>query len=189
MITMTKRIEVFPGDEVAEEEEYLASDGTFESNGKIYASQIGILELDDDECIARVVSPNPPNVLKIGDVVYAIVADIRKTMATADVVAKEGTRREIASDTNATIHVSKISPSYTDDVSRELRKGDFIRAGVIGVSPSLQLTTKDEHFGVIRSLCGTCKTELVKKGKNLYCPECERSAPRKLADDYGDVVI
>ena len=25
--------------------------------------------------------------------------------------------------------------------------------------------------------------------KNLFCPKCKRSQPRKLADDYGDVVI
>ena len=85
---MKDKIEVFPGDEVAVEEEYLAAEGTFAKDGKIYASQIGLLELNDEECIARVISPNPPNILKIGDVVYAVVADIRKTMATADVVAK-----------------------------------------------------------------------------------------------------
>jgi len=187
---MTDIIEVFPGDEVAEEEEYLASDGTFASDGKIYASQIGILELDDDECVARVVSPNPPNVLKTGDIVYAVIADVRSTMATADVVAKEGTKRGLGGETYATIHVSKISQGYTDDVSKELRKGDYIRARVTGTSPSLQLTTKDDHLGVIRSLCGMCKTELVKKGKNgLHCPNCERSSLRKLADDYGDVKI
>ncbi len=186
---MTDKIEVFPGDEVAEEEEYLASDGTFADNGKIYASQIGILELDDNECVARVISPNPPNILKTGDVVYAVVSDIRNTMATADVVAKDGTTRGIGNETYATIHVSKISQGYTDDVSKELRKGDFIRARVIGTTPSLQLTTKEDHLGVIRSLCGQCKTEFVKKGHGLYCPVCERSMPRKLADDYGDVKI
>ena len=72
---MSKRIEVFPGDEVAVEEEYLAAEGTFAKNGKIYASQIGVLELNDEECIARVISPNPPNILKVGDIVYAVVAD------------------------------------------------------------------------------------------------------------------
>ena len=186
---MSKR-EVFPGDEVAVEEEYLASDGTFSCDGKIYASQIGILELDDDEMIARVISPNPPNVLKEGDIVFATVADIRSTMATADVVASETTIREIGNETYATIHVSKISPGYTDDVAKELRKGDLIRAQVMSTKPSLQLTTKDDHLGVIRSLCGTCKSELVRKGKTqLYCKECERSFPRKLADDYGNVVI
>jgi len=186
---MTEKIEVFPGDEVAVEEEYLASDGTFAENGKIYASQIGELILDNEECVARVVTPNPPNILKEGDIVYAVVADIRNTMATADVVAKEGTERQVGGDTYATIHVSKISPGYTDDVGKELRKGDFIRARVTEISPSLQLTTKDPHLGVIRSLCGTCKTEMVPKGKGLYCPECRYSLSRKLADDYGNVIL
>ncbi len=186
---MNNKIEVFPGDEVAVEEEYLASDGTFEENGKIYASQIGYLVLDDEECVARVVTPNPPNILKYGDIVYAIIADIRKTMATADVVAKEGTERGVGGETYGTIHVSKISPGYTDDVGRELRKGDFIRAMVLDTEPSLQLTTRDEHFGVIRSLCGTCKTEMEIKGRGLYCPECKYSMSRKLADDYGNVKL
>lgn len=181
---------VFPGDEVAVEEEYLASSGTFAENGVIYASQIGVLELDDDECVARVVSPNPPNILSTGDIVYAVVADIRNTMATADVVGKDGVDRTLGGETYATIHVSKISQGYTDDVSKELRKGDFIRARVTATKPSLQLTTKDDHLGVIRSLCSKCKTEMVRKGNNnLYCPECRTSMPRKLADDYGDVKI
>lgn len=187
---MTDSDLVFPGDEVAVEEEYLASDGTFAENGIIYASQIGKLELDDDECVARVVSPNPPNILSSGDIVYAIVADIRNTMATADVVGKDGVDRTLGGETYATIHVSKISQGYTDDVSKELRKGDFIRARVTGTKPSLQLTTKDDHLGVIRSLCSKCKTEMVRKGgNNLTCPECHYSTPRKLADDYGDVKI
>ncbi len=186
---MTDSDLVFPGDEVAVEEEYLAADGTFAENGIIYASQIGVLELDDSDCVARVVSPNPPNVLREGDIVYAVVADIRNTMATADVVAKSGVDRTLGGETYATIHVSKISQGYTDDVSKELRKGDYIRARVTGTKPSLQLTTKDDHFGVIRSLCNKCKTELVRKGNGLSCPECRTNVSRKLADDYGNVRI
>lgn len=186
---MTDKVEVFPGDEVAEEEEYLASDGTFAENGKVYASQFGILELDDDECVARVRTPNPPNILKIGDIVYAVIADIRNTMATADVIAKDGVDRCLGGETYATIHVSKISQGYTDNVANELRKGDYIRARVTAIKPALQLTTKEDHLGVVRSLCGECKTELQRKGKNLYCPECQRTLPRKLADDYGDIIL
>ena len=114
---------VFPGDEVAIEEEYMGGEGTFSEDGTVYASQVGVLELDDEECIARVVSPNPPNVLKEGDIVYAVVADIRNTMATADVIAKDGVDRTLGGETYATIHVSKISPKYTDDVSKELGQG------------------------------------------------------------------
>jgi exosome complex component CSL4 len=187
---MKEKREVFPGDEVAVEEEYLASSGTFASDGIIYASQIGILELDREEMIAKVVSPNPPNILKEGDIVFAIIADTKSTMATADVVAVDGKLRGIGGETYATIHVSKISPGYTDDVSKELRKGDRVRAMVIGTRPSLQLSTKDEHMGVVISLCGRCKTQLVRKGKTqLYCEPCDRSFPRKLADDYGKVIF
>ena len=186
---MTDSKEVFPGDEVAIEEEYMASEGTFAKDGIVYAAQIGTLVLDDEECIASVISPNPPNILKPGDIVYAKVSEIRKTMATADVMCKDSTERRIGSETYATIHVSKISQGYTDDVSKELRKGDLIRAKVTETKPSLQLTTKDDHLGVIRSLCGKCKTELVRKGKALHCPKCERTTPRKLADDYGDVIL
>ena len=105
-------------------------------------------------------------------------------------LATEGNDRPIGSSTVATIHVSKISPDYTDNVADEFRKGDLVRGKVISVKPSLQLTTKEPHLGVVRAQCGICKTELVPKGKkNLFCPKCKRSQPRKLADDYGDVVI
>ena len=179
MIHMDSRF-VMPGDEVAVEEEYAAGEGTFADNGTVYASQVGTLVLDDDECTASVVCPNPPNILKKGDIVYAVVADIRNTMATADVVAKEGTSKNVGGETYATLHVSK-----------ELRTGDYIRAVVTETKPSLQLATKDKHLGCIRALCSKCKTEMVrdKKGEGLYCPECRYAMPRKLADDYGDVVL
>ncbi|MCQ2070165.1 MAG: exosome complex RNA-binding protein Csl4 [archaeon] len=185
---MTER-QVLPGDEIAVEEEYVASDGTYVRDGKIYASQIGTLILDDEESIAKVVPANPPNVLKEKDIVYLTIDDTRKTMATATAIATEGTCREIGSSTVATIHVSKISPEYTDNVADEFRKGDLVRGRVISVKPSLQITTKEPHLGVIRAQCGICKTELVKKGKDLHCPKCRRSQPRKLADDYGNVKI
>ncbi len=180
---------VFPGDEIAIEEEYMGGEGTFSQDGTVYAAQVGVLELDDEEYIVRVASPNPPNVLKDGDIVYAVVADIRNTMATADVVGKVGSDRTLGGEIYATIHVSKISPKYTDDVSKELRKGDIIRARVTGTKPSLQLTTKDDNLGCIRALCSKCKTEMVRKGTGLYCPECRYSMSRKLANDYGDVEI
>jgi len=187
---MSEKREVFPGDEVAVEEEYLAADGTFSQDGKIYAAQIGILDLNEEEMTASVISPNPPNVLRPGDTVFAIIADIRSTMATADVFAKEGVLREIGNETYATIHVSKISGGYVDDVSKELRKGDYIRARVTSIKPSLQLSTKEDHLGIIKSFCGACKTELVKKSRTqLYCSRCERTVQRKLADDYGNVTF
>ena len=42
---------------------------------------------------------------------------------------------------------------------------------------------------IINGGAGVGKTEMVKKGTGLFCPECKYSVPRKLADDYGDVKI
>ncbi len=180
---------VLPGDEVAVEEEYLASDGTYNEDGVIYASQVGELELDLEEMTATVRSHNPPNVLREGDIVFAVIADTRSTMATADVVAKDGSLRDVGGETYGTIHVSKISPAYTEDVSKELRKTDMVRARVLQVKPSLQLTTRDANLGVVMARCRRCRGELVRKGKMLYCEECDRKFTRKLANDYGKVVF
>jgi exosome complex component CSL4 len=183
----TKR--VLPGEEVAVEEEYLASEGTYNEDGIIYASQVGDLELNLEEMTAGVRSPNPPNVLRNGDVVFGIIADTRSTMATVDVVAKDGSERGVGGETYGTIHVSKISPGYTEDVTKELRKGDIIRARVTQIKPSLQLTTKEEHLGVVKARCWKCRGEMVRRGKMLLCEECDRKATRKIADDYGEVIF
>ena len=50
---------VFPGDEIAIEEEYMGGEGTFSDEGTVYAAQVGTLDFDDEECIVRVVSPTP----------------------------------------------------------------------------------------------------------------------------------
>ena len=119
---------VFPGEELAEEEEYEASDGTYVSNGKIYASTFGELDLDEDECTARVITPNPVNALKIDDIIYATIDDTRKTMATATAICSASTDRVISSSTVATIHVSKmqlLSGVYWSDLIPIGRSDDF----------------------------------------------------------------
>lgn len=179
---------VFPGEEIAEEEEYVAAEGTYVKDGKIYASAFGELQLNDADLIASVKTPNPVVNLKNGDIVYARIDDVRKTMASATALFMEGSERCISSSTVGTIHVSKITPDYCADVSQCLRKMDLVRSKVIGTKPSLQLTTKDPHLGVIRALCPECKKEMKVKNGGLVCPKCRRQpAPRKLADDYGNV--
>jgi exosome complex component CSL4 len=152
---MNDKRKVLPGDEVAEAEEYLPAEGTYEEDGKVFSALKGILELDEKEKIAKVVA--------------------------------EGKSRNITGDTNGTIHVSKLSQEYVQDVGREVRPSDIIRAKVTQVKPSIQLTTAGAHYGVVKALCRKCRQPLLKVEKGLYCNTCERGDMRKLADDYGDV--
>lgn len=173
-----------PGEEVAIAEEYMSGEGTYELDGKIYASAIGELDLDPREKLAKVILDNPPVVLSEGDVVIAEVTDTKPAMAICSVIAQEGNDRAVSSETLASVHVSKLASSYVEDAGDVMRPGDIIRANVIQVEPSVQLSTAGPHFGVIRALCARCRSPLEKRGRNLYCERCDRTENRKLADDY-----
>ena len=177
---------MLPGDEVAIAEEYMSGEGTYESDGKIFASAVGELDLDPREKTAKVVLDNPPVVLMEGDTVLAEVTDTKPAMAICSVMAQEGRERSVSSETLSSVHVSKIASSYVEDAGDLLRAGDLIRAQVIQAEPSVQLSTSGPHFGVIRALCTVCRSPLERRGRDLWCKRCERKETRKLADDYRD---
>ncbi|MGI5960327.1 MAG: exosome complex RNA-binding protein Csl4 [Methanomassiliicoccaceae archaeon] len=183
---MTKRT-VVPGEEVAVAEEYMPDRGTYEYDGKIYSALAGELELDKENMVARVQAANPMNLLKSGDSVFCRVTDVRPAMAICEIIGTEGKDRAITGETSATIHISKLSSEYVQEVGKEMRPGDLVRAKVIQTVPSVQLSTQEPHFGVVKALCKKCRSPLVCQGRSLRCDPCERVENRKLADDYGDV--
>ncbi len=179
---------VYPGEMVAVSEEYLAGQGTYEADGDIYAAQIGELLLDAREKVASVKSLNPPIEQKVGDTVLATVQDIKQTMAIVHVEAVEGIERQVTGDVDGTIHISKVSEQYTEDLKKAMRIGDVVRARVVQVKPSLQLATNEASLGVVRGLCTRCRYTLIVRGRDLYCEHCERTEPRKVASVYQDLM-
>ena len=51
---MKEKRKVIPGEEVAEVEEYIPAEGTYEEDGKVFAALYGELELDNEERTASV---------------------------------------------------------------------------------------------------------------------------------------
>ena len=189
MISLTRTgRRVLPGDEVAIAEEYMSGEGTYERDGKIFASAVGELDLDAKDKLAKVILDNPPVVLQEGDVVLAEVTDTKPAMAICSVIAQEGRERAVSSETLASVHVSKLSSSYVEDAGDVVKTGDIIRATVIQADPSVQLSTAGPHFGVVRALCSRCRNPLEKKARGLYCEKCDRTENRKIADDYRSFV-
>src|SRR2546425_905566 len=134
---------VLPGDEIAVAEEFEPGEGTYERNGLVFAATPGVLVLDPENRVARVRAFNPPAELKVGDIVYGVVDDIRGMMATATITAIHGRSRQISGESEGTIHISNVSEEYTEDIHDMYRLGDIIRAKVIQVKPSVQLTTAE----------------------------------------------
>lgn len=179
---------VYPGDHVGVAEEFVSGPGTYEENGEVYASTVGYLTLDTSDFTARVESliPAKPAIVKPGDVILGVVGMTRSSMAIVEVhKLADQPNRGVGGNTNGTLHVSKTSDQYIDNMESVVRVRDIIRALVLQTDPAIQLTTKAPHLGVLKSYCPRCGTQMLRAGKGVACPECEWKDTKKLADDFG----
>jgi exosome complex component CSL4 len=176
---------VTPGEDIAASEEFTVGEGTYERDGRIFASVAGGVDLDRGEMVARVKAANPPRALAVGDVVLGEVSDVRGTMVNLQSIApEEGGRRATGGDAG-TIHISKVSDGRSDDLRELFRLGDVVRARVCQVRPSLQLTTAGADLGVVKAFCTRCRAPLSLVKGELRCDGCERAERRKLAKGYS----
>lgn len=184
---MEKRL-VYPGDPVGVAEEFVPGDGTYEENGQLYAATVGYLTLDTRDFVARVESlVAAPAIVRPGDTVIGVVNGTRSSMAIVEVVAiAEQPERGIGGDRNGTLHVSKASDAYVENMEDAFRVRDIVRAKVLGTEPAIQLTTKAPNLGVLKAYCPRCGTAMARKGKGVVCPECDWKDMKKLAVDYGE---
>src|SRR2546421_8050385 len=112
---------VLPGDEIATAEEFEPGEGTYEKNGLVFAATPGVLVLDPGNRVARVRVFNPPAELRVGDIVYGAIDDIRGTMATANILAIHGRARQVSAESEGTIPTSNVSEDYTADIHHQCR--------------------------------------------------------------------
>lgn len=174
---------VMPGDELTTSEEYISGDGTYEKDGIIYAAIIGQKDFDETEKIARVKASNPPGILKSGDIILGVIANVSNSVANITISGLEN-GKTTGHNLSGVIHISKMKAEYTGDVRREFHIGDMIRARVEQVEPSIQLATNAEELGVLKARCLRCRGILSNKDGSLFCPVCERTESRKLAGDF-----
>src|SRR5665647_2706162 len=124
---------VLPGEIVGTTEEFKPGPGTVISAGDIYSTATGNVIIDRK---VRIVSVKPntltPNILKVGDIVYGKITDVRESGAMVEVAGIEGKEdREIVNSRLGDIHVSNVRDSYVKRLSDEFRPFDIIRAKVI----------------------------------------------------------
>jgi exosome complex component CSL4 len=180
---------VLPGELVGTIEEFKPGSGTVISCGDIYSTATGNVIIDRK---ARIISVKPntltPNFLKVGDIVYGEILDVRESGATVEIAGIEGKEnREIVNSRLGDIHVSNVRESYVKRLADEFRPSDIIRARVIDVD-RMRLTTAEDSLGVVKAYCSNCRGdrgELVLEGKKLKCPVCNMVETRKISTEYG----
>ncbi|WP_231585544.1 MULTISPECIES: exosome complex RNA-binding protein Csl4 [unclassified Methanosarcina] len=177
---------VLPGELVGTTEEFKPGPGAAVIAGDIYSTATGNVLIDRK---ARVVSVKPntltPNILKVGDIIYGRITDVRESGAMVEVAGIEGKEnREIVGSRPGDIHVSNVRDSYVKRLLDEFRPSDIIRARVIEVD-RMRLTTAEDSLGVVKAYCSNCRGELVPEGKKLKCPVCNMTETRKISTGYG----
>jgi exosome complex component CSL4 len=177
---------VLPGEFVGTTEEFRPGSGTIISAGDIYSTATGNVIIDRK---ARIISVKPhtltPNILKVGDIVYGEIIDVRESGATVEVAGIEGKEgREIVNSRLGDIHVSNVRDSYVKRLADEFRPSDIIRARVIDAE-RMRLTTAEDSLGVVKAYCSNCRGELMLEGKKLKCSVCNMTETRKISTEYG----
>ncbi|MBU2560391.1 exosome complex RNA-binding protein Csl4 [archaeon] len=178
---------VLPGTEVGFSEEVMPGDGTYEDDGKIFASITGTVSLDSKE---RKVTVTPktsaPPELKNGEIVVGVVWDIRPQVAMIDIVKIKGNERTLPGKISGGLHISKIKDSYVSEISSEIGYGDIVLAKITNANRKpIDLSIVDKELGIIKSYCERCSEPLELKDGKVTCNDCKRTPHKKLSSEYG----
>lgn len=182
---------VVPGQELGTCEEFIPDEGTYEENGKIYASTTGIVEVDLKEKRIKVKpKTSTPPLPKAGDIVIGRIIDVKPQFALVDIIRIKGIDRAVAKNIVGSIHISQTRISYVEDLSKEFRIDDIVCAKITNPNTTpIFLSTKEKNLGVIKAYCGHCNLPLVRVNNKLKCPECGRIELRKISSEYGKGII
>jgi exosome complex component CSL4 len=178
---------VIPGERLGSIEEGLPELGTYEDEGYVRATYVGRAIIDNEQKKFSVLpSTKVPIYPYRGYVVIARVLNVQNTLATAKIVAIEGSF--IGRGFTGLLHSSRVGEGrYEKNLRRIIKPGDMVRCKVTSNEGTIHLSMSGGVFGVIESRCSLCGEILRKTGRRnqLRCDNCGNVETRFLASDYG----
>lgn len=179
-----------PGEKLAEAEEFMPSGGAYETDGIVYAANVGDVRYDHGERTVCVVFPKQaPRFNVANSIVYGRVTQTFDQYVVVELFPYSTRRyRLIPPSKYAVIHVSNIRRGFVENARDEFGVGDWVRAKIVSIQKKrfIQLSTEGPQYGVIKAYCPVCRRPLLRKGHTLCCPRCRREFKRKTAGDYGN---
>lgn len=179
---------VMPGDVLGVTEQFLPDEWTYDDEGYVKAAVLGKVSINNkNRTISVVPSSGNPNVLKIGDLVYGQIRDVRGQRAMIDVEGTKEDDRGLALPYMAAIHISQVKKGYLEKMTDAFRIGDLIEAKVSKImGDNLDLNTADNECGVVKAMCTRCRAFMVptQKKDELYCEVCKKKEKRKVSSEY-----
>ncbi|HET6730243.1 MAG TPA: exosome complex RNA-binding protein Csl4 [Nitrososphaeraceae archaeon] len=193
-IGKTKKIQSFPGDEVALIEEFESGKNTYVDDGSIRSSTVGQNVYDLRRRIVRIEQKNTPKLPKIGDIIVGHIDMLFGSMISVRILYINGVKSvagfSAISSTKGISHSGAQSGWSRDRGDRRsritFRVGDIIRGRVVSLlNSNIHITIAEKDFGVLYTLCYNCGGSTVKVNNAVKCVECGTYEERKLTADYG----
>ncbi len=176
---------VFPGEELAEIEEFFDGVGAYRYNGVVRSSELGQARFDLGKREVEISKITKKLILPLeGLDVVGEVGAVKRRMANVDVFIIEG--RETASPYTGVISITSVKREYVKNLGLAVRSSDIVKAKIINIKNRIaQLSLEGKDYGVIYAYCSKCGTMLERRKTRLHCPRCGRIERRKVAETYG----
>ena len=186
---------VFPGEYIAEIEEFQAGNNTFTLDGTIRSTVIGNREYDFKRRAIKIDPINPQELPKIGDVVLGFVEMLFGPMISIKLF--------FVNNKSYTSGLSAIASARTgnnkggwnrDRYNRKpksiYRIGDIVRGQITSLmNSSIHITVDGTNFGLLYSLCLNCGGDTVKINNGVKCIECSAYEEKRVANEYGTSLL
>ena len=87
---------VMPGDKLGIVEQYLPGEGTYDDGGDIKSAVLGNVKINQKMKVISVVSDAKPALLKVGDIVYGQITDLKPQRANVKIECMKDNGRPLA---------------------------------------------------------------------------------------------
>eukprot|EP00040_Diaphanoeca_grandis_P011106 m.56842 g.56842 ORF g.56842 m.56842 type:complete len:210 (-) comp22302_c0_seq1:29-658(-) len=183
---------VCPGQRLADAAQVKAGSGTYERNGKVYASIVGKRELlsyaNESKLVLEVVSKHRQRVLQVGSLVACKITSITPRYAKVDIqilITANGTKIPLKDPFRGMIRTQDIRETEKDKVVlyKCFRPGDIVTAKVIslGDAKSYYLSTAEDTLGVVYAESEGGQPLVPVSWTEMQCVETGVKEPRKVA--------
>ena len=167
-----------PGEEIAQIEEYLPGDNTYEDDDVIRATTVGNVHLDSSERLASVDRQKQITVPNVGDIIIGVVeANLPSMIA---IMIKYVNGKKVVADLECvcvTRHIRKKNIALAKDV---------VKAEIIShINGTIHASIDSQELGVLFTKCRKCFGTVVKMRDAVKCKDCGWIDDRKLSSEFG----
>jgi exosome complex component CSL4 len=185
---------VFPGEYIAEIEEFEAGRNTFVLDGTIRSSVLGKKEYDFKRRTIKIDQINSQELPKIGDVVMGFVEMLFGSMISVKLFYVNNRLYTSGLSAIASARMGNNKGWNRDRYNKKAKSiyriGDIIRGQITSLlNSSIHLAVDGTDFGLLYSLCLNCGGDTVKINNGIKCIECSTYEEKRVANNYGTSLL